>query len=165
MLANVMQLIAALGAATAEERCRAAEELARLGEEGRAAAVALVRACGDAEENVREAAVAALEGLGAPQADDVPKLGTLLAAPAPDVGYWAATLLGRLEADASAAAPELAAAVDQAEQAVRERAAWALGKIGPPAKAAQAALQKASASDRPRLARLATEALQQIGSR
>jgi HEAT repeat protein len=46
---------------------------------------------------------------------------------------------------------------------VAQRAAWALGKIGPAAAAAASALRTAAASADPRLARLAAEALAAVG--
>ena len=45
---------------------------------------------------------------------------------------------------------------------VRQRAAWALGEIGPAAAAAVPTLQKAAGDPDPRLARLAQEAIDQI---
>ena len=45
----------------------------------------------------------------------------------------------------------------------RERAAWALSQIGPPASSAVPALQEAAKGAPPRLQRLATEALRAIG--
>jgi HEAT repeat protein len=79
------------------------------------------------------------------------------------VAYWAITLLGRAGDNA---APAVAALADilcsSAEPPVRERAAWALGKIGPTAQAARPALDEAAASDEPRLRRLAEKALEAI---
>jgi HEAT repeat protein len=49
------------------------------------------------------------------------------------------------------------------DPAVAQRAAWALGKIGPAAYPAAAALRVAAADDDPRLARLAADALAAIG--
>ena len=64
----------------------------------------------------------------------------------------------------AAAAPALIDALQgAAEQAVKERAAWALGRIGPAAKTAVPVLREAAASKQPRLSRLATEALAAIG--
>ena len=50
------------------------------------------------------------------------------------------------------------------DPSVAQRAAWALGKIGPAAAAGRAALEKAAAAADPRLARLAREALDAVGS-
>jgi HEAT repeat protein len=58
----------------------------------------------------------------------------------------------------------LTAALQSApEQAIRERAAWALGQIGPKAKSAIPALRDAAGTKQPRLSRLANEALAAIG--
>lgn len=154
-----------LSAAEDARRLDAAEHLARLGEGARGAAVPLVRAAGDASESVREWAVAALEGLGPPDAEDTTALRqAIVTASHDDVAYWAVTLVGRLGVVGSPAVPELAKALQQADSmAVRQRAAWALGRIGPDAAAAREGLEQASGSDDPRLARLAANALQQIG--
>lgn len=153
-----------LSATEPARRVAAAEHLARLGEGARGAVVPLARATGDASEPVREWAVAALEGVGAPDAEDVTALRQLMLEPThDDVAYWAVTLVGRLGENGSPAVPELITLLDQAEVvAVRQRAAWALGRIGPAAAEARPALQQASGSDDPRLARLASAALEQI---
>jgi HEAT repeat protein len=114
-------------------RRRAAERLAQTADAA-CAAVPLVRSSGDADEQVREWAVAALENLGRPSPEDVASLAKLLQDPHRDVVYWAATLLGRLEGAAIKAAQPLAAIVaGPTDAVVRQRAAWALGRIGPAA--------------------------------
>ena len=134
-----------------------------MAEEAQPAAIALVRACADPADEVREAAVAALESLGPPPGSAVDELVALLEDTNPDVGYWAATLLGRLGAEAVGAVEALAATVQIGrELAVRQRAAWALGQIGPGAAAAVSILTGAAAEPDPRLARLARDAIQQI---
>jgi HEAT repeat protein len=50
-----------------------------------------------------------------------------------------------------------------ADLPVRERAAWALGEIGPVANSAAPALRAAADGDDARLARLAQQALQSFG--
>ncbi|MFM8706808.1 MAG: HEAT repeat domain-containing protein [Planctomycetia bacterium] len=163
--AEVAALIEQLASTDAEQRSEAAERLARAGEGAAAAAVPLVRACGDADERVREWAVAALEDLGPPSGDAVASLVKLVAAPDPLVAYWATTLLGRSGQDAANAVAALAGCLDsQAELSVRQRAAWALGQIGPAARAACEPLRRAAGQGDERLARLATEALAAIGS-
>lgn len=163
MGSDVSRLISALEDPDAARRSSAAEHLARLGPDACPAAVALVCACGDEAEEVREWAVGALEELGPPAASDADALASLLGHRSPNVAYWAATLLGRLGTKASAAVPALGAAVSEAsEKSVRERAAWALGRIGPPATEGIGPLRKAAAGDDPRLARLARRAIEQI---
>jgi HEAT repeat protein len=164
MPADFAQLVADLRDANLTKRVQAAEELSRLGPQAAPAAVALVRACGDESEEVREYAVAALEEMGPPRIEDTDLLAALLSDSAADVGYWAATLLGRLEANAATAVPTLTAAVTSSEDSsVRQRAAWALGQIGPPAAPALDVLKKAAGGGDARLARLAQRAVEQIG--
>lgn len=145
-------------------RQQAANSLIRMGPKAQAAAVDLVRACADDSAEVCESVVNALEEIGPPDATDVSPLAHLLASPSADVGYWAATLLGRLGAAAVAAVPALAAAVvAPLDDSVRQRAAWALGKIGPSAKGSLCTLQEtADVEGDTRLARLAQKAIQQI---
>lgn len=142
-------------------RRRAAEQLAA--HLDAAAAVPLVRASGDADESVREWAVAALEQLGIPDAADAAALTELLTAEQRDVRYWSATLLGRLGRRAASAVTALTdSTARDADPAVRQRAAWALGEIGPPAAAAKHVLTQAAADDDTRLARLARQSLEKI---
>ena len=142
-------------------RRRAAEQLAA--QLDVTAAVPLVRACGDVDESVREWAVAALEQLGLPDAADAAALTELLTADHRDVRYWSATLLGRLGRRAASAVTALSESTARdADPAVRQRTAWALGEIGPPAAAAKPILAQAAAGDDPRLARLARQSLEKI---
>ena len=164
MPTQMAQLIAALTSPEPAQRANAAEHLSCLGSDARATAVPLVRACADESEDVREWVTVALEELGPPPVPDASVLATLLGNENADVGYWAATLLGRLGAEAASATPALASAVSNSvEMSVCQRAAWALGKIGPPACDALDALRQAAASSNPRLARLAQRAVDQLG--
>ena len=141
-------------------RLRAAEQAAQLAEQAQPLAVALVRVAGDADEEVGNWANAALEELGPPRKEDLQPLAHLLADCHETVSYWAATLLGRLEAEAAPAVPDLIHVAQQSTSlAVRQRAVWALGRIGPAAAAAVPVLKEATTSHNPRLARLAAEAL------
>lgn len=161
---DVAPLVQRLKSPDVAERAEAAEQLSRAGAGAAAAAVPLVTACGDEDEQVREWAVAALEDLGPPPAGSLAALSGLVSAANPLVAYWATTLLGRSGQDAASATTALAAAVQSAaDSAVRERAAWALGRIGPAAAAARGSLEHAAASGEQRLARLAAEALTSIG--
>ena len=145
-------------------RRRAAEQLAT--HLDAAAAVPLVRACGDADESVREWAVAALEQLGIPDAADAAALTELLADGQRDGRYWSATLLGRLGRRAASAVAALSdSTAHDADPAVRQRAAWALGEVGPAAASAEHVLAQAAAGDDPRLARLARQSLEKIAGR
>ncbi len=163
MTDHLRELEAALRSPDVAKRLAAAQRAAELGPDAGPLAVALVRGCGDADEEVRNWTTAALEELGPPPRDAARPLVDLLDDPCAEVNYWAATLLGRLEADAAEAVPALTAALRQnAHRTVRQRAAWALGRIGPAARPAKAALVQAASDADPRLARLAQQALDQI---
>ncbi len=162
---DVTELSVQLESTNVDQRIEAAEQISYLADGAQAAAVPLVRAIGDESEEVREWVNSALEELGPPEAADAEALSNLLDDKNADVGYWAATLLGRLESDASQAVPQLANVLrSQAALQVRERAAWALGKIGPPAVSAVDTLRTAAASDEARLSRLANDALERINT-
>ena len=160
---SIADLVQSLSAADSSERLAAAEALTRRGSEAVAAACALVRACGDEDDQVRDWAVAALEELPAPATDQIGELAELLSHPQIDVAYWAATLLGRMAAAAAPAVNGLTTALTSHRQAaVQQRAAWALGRIGPAAQPARSALQSAAASDDKALARFASAAIESI---
>jgi len=162
---DVVTLGKQLASGTAVERADAAERLSRAGEEAAAAAVPLVQACGDGDERIREWAVAALEDLGPPPSSAIASLTKLVTNSDPLVAYWAVTLLGRSGQDAATAVAVLAACIESpADLSVRQRAAWALGKIGAGATSARATLERAAGQENERLARLAKEALEAIGS-
>jgi HEAT repeat protein len=163
MNADVPALVRTLETGEVAAQREAAEKLARLEAAAQGAAVALVEACASTDDEVRDWAVAALEGIGAPSPSDVARLSKLLGHASLDSAYWAVTLLGRLQSQAAAAAPALAAALENhAEMPVRERAAWALGQVGAAAAPAREALERAAHSDDRRLARLAQEALARL---
>jgi HEAT repeat protein len=160
---TISMLIQQLASDDVQQRRRAAEALAQQPDIAPATLV-LTQACGDHDEQVQEWAVAALENLGTPPVDYAADLAGLLNHPAGLVGYWAATLLGRMGEDAASAKEALASTLSgTAEIAVRQRAAWALGKMGPAAADAAHVLRQASQSSDARLRRLAMQALTQIG--
>lgn len=157
---SIAILIEQLSAPDAEARASAAEALCRAGESAMSAATALVAACADDHDGVREWAAAALEDLGAPPPEQIADLTAFAAAKHPLVAYWAVTLLGRGGEGASSAVPALEACLAPGTAIeVRQRACWALGKIGPAAASARAALTAAASDADPRLSRLAGEAL------
>jgi len=155
--------IAELSSSEPAKVAAAAEALANRGCEARPAAVALVSACRTSDPTAHAWCAAALEELGPPLPDQIDSLIELARDPALDVAYWAVTLLGRA---GKAAAPATATLIDvlrhSQELPVRERAAWALGKLGPAAGVAVPALHEAAAGDQPRLSRLAKNALAAI---
>ena len=164
---NLNDLAILLADCNTTHKMEAAERLAELGPDAQQAAVALVRAMGDPNEEVCELVAAALEELGPPLPRHLPELARLLEDPSGDVAYWAATLLGRL-GEAGAVSPLINAIGDASHEktsrrAVLERSVWALGKIGPPAAGALSLLKKlAESSENARLKRLATAAIGQI---
>ena len=132
MKSNVSALISALSNVDAASRTQAAEQLTQFGTDAQPAAVALVLACGDDDDGVRQSAMSALENLGPPEGADFSQLISLIKAKSPDVGYWAVTLLGRLKTEAVPALDALAqAAAESPHLLVRQRAAWALAEIDP----------------------------------
>jgi HEAT repeat protein len=164
MADKVATYIAQLTGKDSAAQASAAEALAQLGPDAQPAATTLVRACDTDDDSIREWLTSALESLGPPPTEQLRDLIPLVASKNLDVAYWAATLLGRLHDTAAPAVPALTTALGAStEQSVRERAAWALGQIGAPAKSALPALREAAASKEPRLSRLATEALAAIG--
>lgn len=163
---DAQELAVQLASMNVDQRIAAAEALSHLAEDARPATVPLVQAIGDENEEVREWVNSALEELGPPDVADAEALADLLDDSNQDVGYWAATLLGRLKGDAAKTVPQLANILgSQAALQVRERTAWALGKIGPPAVSAVDELRKAASGDDARLARLANDALDRICGR
>ena len=159
MTADIQRWIDDLTADDMARRALAAEELRQAGPAAQQAAKYLVHCTGDAEESIREAAVAALEDLGPPHTEDIDALAELLSDDGSEIAYWAATLLGRLGRQGCAAARPLSTALTSHPNVnVRQQAAWALGKIGAGAACALEPLQSAAKSDDPRLARLAQAA-------
>lgn len=165
MNADLQSLIAQLEGHDTAAQTAAASELAKLGVAAQGAAVALVRTVGIPDEEVLEACTAALEELGPPAGDQIRPLAQLAHDCSSDVAYWSVTLLGRARDAAGAAVPDLIDVLESdADLPVRERAAWALGEIGPAAKSAATALTAAAASSDARLSRLAKKALESIGA-
>ena len=165
MSQDISAMIRSLVTPDVATRRTAAESLARVAPDAVNAAVPLVKACGDDDEEVRNWAIAALEELPAPAVSDAATLESLINSDSLDVAFWATTLLGRMEQGAASTVPTLATAVvAHPELVVRQRAAWALGKVGKLAATAVPQLESATTSDDPRLARFAASALESIRS-
>lgn len=153
------QLAERLTNGSPQDRSAAAQALCHLGREAAPAAVALVRGVADPE--CATWCVAALEELGPPQQGDLKKLTEMLASEAPDQAYWAATLVGRAGGSAAAAAEALAHyAQHHSLLAARERACWALGRVG--VASVRPVLEALTRAPEPRLARLAADSLKQL---
>jgi HEAT repeat protein len=161
--ADISSLITSLGSEEQAVRLAAAEQLLQMGPDAAPACVALVEATDSADAETKDLVTAALEDLGAPRVDAIPALVAILPRSTLDAPYWSATLLGRLQADATAAVGPLTTTAEKhPETAVRERAVWALGQIGDAASSAVEALKKISAGGESRLATLARDAVSKI---
>ncbi len=117
------------------------------------------------DEGTRSAAAGDLEAGEGPQLDQLPWLAGLVGVDQLDVSYWAATLLGRAGQAAAPFAVQLEqAALDATHPvAARERAVWAIGKIGPAASQTSEGLRALAANPgSPRLGRLADSALESV---
>lgn len=146
-----------------EQRAAAAEQLCLQGSAASYAAVELVRATADME-SVSTWAVSALEDLGAPSLDSLESLTELATSNQSAVAYWAVTLLGRLERSGRSSESTLGTLLGRApDLQVQARAAWALGKIGATSDSTISALKRASKASDKRVARLAGQALTEIG--
>ena len=158
------------------ERLQAAEYASRNPDQCCEWAVALTKAAGDSSDAIAMAAAEALEMLGAPPASMLMQLiglaKTCVNVSLPkkngtnansETAYWAVTLIGRLGPKAAPATDCLIEILNQSDYLpVRERATWAISRIGTAASSASSALRHAAAEGPPRLKRLATQALESI---
>ncbi len=130
----------------------------------RGIAVRCVELAGSHDDEVRLTAADALETSVLPLADEIAPLAMLLDnADDGEVAYWAATMLGRLGPVASAATPELERCLRESLYLpARERAAWAISRIGPKAAAAMPTLCDVASGSPPRLQRLALQAIDSV---
>ena len=149
-----------------EQQLHAAEALCAMGEEASPAALTLIDLLASEDERLCEAATAALESCGPPPAAMTGDLAMRLTADNASCAFWAATLLGRQENQAANAANSLASVVadSAAPSEVRQKAAWALSKIGPAARPILPALANVDSASDARLARLIKSAISSIES-
>lgn len=143
------------------ERTLAAQQLLTRSELAESLSADLVVLAADDHEEVREAAVGLLESLNPYDAAVLEQLMQRCEDPREMVAYWAVTLLGRAACGDAVGALQRAL-TEHPVTAVRQRAAWALGRLGPAAAPAEEALRAASQSDDERLARLAEAVLQRL---
>lgn len=150
-----------------ERRRAAIRQIAQDGSNPFGITAAVILLVADADEETRGWACEALESVIVPAPDEVSGLIELLRDKSDgEIEYWSATMLGRLGAIAGAATPVLAnCMLDSRCLAARERAAWALSEIGPPARSAMNALRQIGPEDPPRLQRLAATAIQSVVAR
>ncbi|MDA8745880.1 hypothetical protein N9N28_14725 [Rubripirellula amarantea] len=145
------------------QRRQAAELLSQNADVAVDVAVELVRHVGDADRQVAEYCVATLEDLGEPAASQLEALSELATNENADVAYWALTLMGRGGITAAEHAMLLGDIVaSEAEPAVRERAAWAIARIGPAAAVAQPQLESCQDAEPESLARAVAKALEAV---
>jgi HEAT repeat protein len=121
----------------------------------------------DRDDPTRQAACEALDRVIMPAPEELGSLIEIMRSACDgEVEYWTATMLGRLGASAARATGVLASALlDSSCLAARERAAWALTQIGPPARSSLNALRQIGKDDPPRLRRLAETAMQSLSGR
>ena len=162
-MSDVSELAMQLSASDVAARRAAAEKLAQMGPDAKAAAVPLVRCAGDDDEQVAEWAVGALEELGPPAPEEIPTLEQLATDANSDIAWWAVTLLGRLQATAAPAVPTLVRILKTSQATnVQERTVWAIDQIGIASEDVLTALKNAQQSTSPRLARLANRTLERL---
>ncbi|QDU95763.1 HEAT repeat domain-containing protein [Lignipirellula cremea] len=163
MDADLLHLEEELCSTNAQRRVDAAEQLSLLGHQASPAVIPLLCTLRDSDEQVREYVTSALENLGPPPTNQLGHLVPMLQDENLDIGYWAATLLGRLGRIGGPAAESLADVLQHSTHTVvRERSAWALGEIGKEASVALDQLHRTAQGSEPRLARLAQEAIEKI---
>lgn len=126
-------------------------------------AIEIVQAIGDSDRQVMEYAVATLEELGEALPHHLARLAGLVTNKNSDVQYWAVTLLGR----SGTAAAEYALALgnlvaSNAAPQVRERAAWAIERIGPAAACVRSQLESCRNAAPSSLGRAVARALEAI---
>ena len=157
------RLISKLQSPDASIVAAAAEAISHLGPAAQPAAVQLVRASGTNDDASRVWISAALEEIGPPLESQLDDLIAFAESPNHDMGFWAITLLGRTGETAASAVGVLSKQLRHSQNLpTRERAAWALGKIGPAAASAVPALHEVASCGLPRLARLANAAIAAI---
>jgi len=147
-----------------KRRCDAVRTVAQSGRLQSGITATVIQLVADKNEEVCMWACEALESRISPSPTEVVELIELLRdAKDGEVAYWTATMIGRLGSNASGATAVLAnVLLDSPCLAARERAAWALSEIGPPAKSAMNALKQIGPEDPPRLQRLAAFAIEAV---
>ena len=156
-----------LGDANPETRREAAIALAKIGPAAKEAVPALVQAVEAAREPSEYAPIFALGSIGPAAAAAKPALVKVLSGKdemLAEFGAWALAMIDPADAEvAKQSVPLLRVALADPEAGIRHQAAAALGKLGPLAKPAAAALKKAQGDVDPRVGAAATEALKAIG--
>lgn len=164
---HISDLADMLNADDSATRRRAAELLSQNADVAADVAIDLVRHAGDEDRVVAEYCVATLEDLGEPPPSQLEGLSRLATNEHADVAYWAVTLMGRAGITAAEHSMLLGdIVISDAPPQVRERAAWAIARIGPAAAIAKPQLESAANTagdpDFESLARAAAKALEAI---
>lgn len=142
---------------------RAAELLSQNADVAADVAIDVVRHVGDEDRVVAEYCVATLEDLGEPPSSQLEELSELATSQNPDIAFWAVTLMGRAGIAAAEHCMLLGdIVISDAAPQVRERAAWAIARIGPAAAVAKPQLESASCAELESVARAAAKALEAI---
>ena len=129
MDSTIQDLIRDLKSSSPAKQSDAAQQLAGLAEEAQPAIVALVEACGSADEDISNWCTAALESVGPPHSDQLAALIQFANSKQENTAYWAITLLGRAGSAAEAAVPMLEDLLNTAAPNIKRRVSWALKKI------------------------------------
>ena len=162
-MSNDVEILAeTLTDGTPQERIQTLTLLAGLGDLAAPASVSVLDCLADDSESIREYATETLENMGPPRLQDAGQISERLNNEHAETAYWSATLLGRLRSNAADFVPHLMTALDHSASIVKERSAWALGRIGSLALPASPKLEEIAKSDEPRLSRLASQALESI---
>ena len=143
------------------------ETLVELGKHDNVSGVCelVIGLAGSRIDSLRAAAAAALERSVQPSSVETPALIAALADVTDgEISYWAATLLGRLGLQAMDATGALCDCVQESSfLPARERAVWALLKIGPAAREALPVLKSVRETAPARLRTLCQNAIEEIG--
>jgi len=137
---DIDALIAKLKSNDPGKRAEAADALAKMGPEAKAAVPALLEALKDANPLVRSAAAFALGDIHADATSVVPALIRALEDPDEFVRHAAASGLSWFGPEARSAVPALLKALEESSGLVKSAAAAALGMIGPEAQPAASKL-------------------------
>jgi HEAT repeat protein len=162
-LEEVPALLEALKGGNAAARAEAADDLASLGPQAKAAAPALNQALKDPDALVRVRAAKALAKADTAHPAAVPALIEALKSKDASIRSAAAIAVGEIGPPAKAAAPALTESLQHADASVRHAAALALGYLGPEATPAVGALVEALKDKDEDVRFAAADALGEIG--
>jgi HEAT repeat protein len=147
-----------------KNKAKAAQAIGRLGQKGKLVIAELQGAAGSSDENLQQAARAALLQLGKLTAEDFPYLSKALLDKNALIRAAAAKTFGEFRGDEKKAVPNLVAALDDPEKTVRQNALSSLKKIGFADKDVMDAVERTLLQDvQPGVRAQAAEALGTLG--